>query len=285
MNALYKSEAGEREVMALYDRTLERWPVPYETCKVGTRHGETFVIASGDRTAPPLVLLHGTCSNALAWLGDVPGYAGALRVYAVDMPGEPGRSAPERPPWDGPAYVEWLDDLFGGLGIEQTALLGLSQGGWTALKYAVARPERVTALVLLTPGGIVPARLSFVLRAIPLSLMGRPGAEALNRITFGSQPIHPDAVTFMNTIMTHFKPRIGVLPMFSDDELRCLTMPVLLLVGARDALNDSEKMAERMRRLVPAADVRVLPDAGHVLVGLVPSIMPFLAEQAGAVPA
>jgi pimeloyl-ACP methyl ester carboxylesterase len=275
--SLYRSPAGEREVMALYDRVLDHWPVPHEERYVDTRQGCTFAIVSGPKGAPALVLLHGTCSNATSWVGDVVAYSQVFRTYAVDLPGEPGRSAPNRPPWSGPGYVEWLSDLLDGLGVAESRLVGLSQGGWTALKFATACPERVTRLALLAPGGIAPARASFILRAIPLSLLGRPGAEAINRITFGREPIHPEAVAYMNAIMTNFRPRIGAVPMFTDAELQRLTMPVLLVAGEQDALLPSAKTAARLQALLPHITIRLLPGTGHVLANMAPEIVPFLA--------
>ena len=155
----------------------------------------------------------------------------------------------------------------------------MSQGGWTALKFATAMPQRVTQLVLLAPGGVAPARTSFKVRAVPLSLLGRRGAEAIVRITLGGQPVHEDAVRFMNLIMTEFRPRIGALPLFTDDELSGLTMPVLLILGARDPIVDSVRTALRMGRLLPRLKVSILPDTGHVLVGLAGDIAPFMTAK------
>lgn len=56
-----------------------------------------------------------------------------------------------------------------------------------------------------------------------------------------------EADDYLTLTMTQFKPRTGVVPVFSDEELRRLTMPVLLLSGIQDA----EKIAARMRELVP----------------------------------
>lgn len=274
---LYRSAAGEQAVMALYDRALARWPVPYEVRDVETRHGRTHVIASGEASAPPLVLLHGASSNAVSWIGDVAAYSRHCRVYAIDIPGEPGRSAPNRLPWAGPAYAEWLAEVLDGLGTRRATLLGLSQGGWTALKLATQQPERVEKLVLLSPAGIVPTRTSFILRAVLLSLLGRRGAEALNRYVFGGRPMHEEAVAFMNAIMTHFKPRVGAEVLFTDEELRRLTMPVLLIAGARDVVRPSAPMAARLQGLLPHLTVRILPEAGHVLANLSPEVAPFLS--------
>ncbi len=280
--SIYKSAAGERAVMALYDQMLARWPVPYTTAMLPTAHGDTFVIASGPVGGPPAILLHGAASNALAWMGDIAEYSQRLRVYAVDLPGEPGRSSHNRPPWTGPAYAEWMEDVLGGLGIEQAALVGISQGGWAALKFATAQPQRVARLVLLAPAGVTTARASFLLRVIPLSLLGRRGGEAINRITFGKQPIHPDAVAYMNTVMAHFKPRIGALPNFGDDDLVRLAMPTLLVVGEEDAIYPSEKTAARLEGLLPDLTVRLLPGMGHVLHGVTGEVASFLAGEAVA---
>ncbi len=274
--SIYKTPTGERQVMEIYDAILARWPGPCQTRRVPTRHGETFLIAAGDPSAPPLVLLHGACSNALSWIGDFPVYCDHFRVYAVDIPGEPGRSAPNRPPWTGLAFAEWLEDVLNALGIQRVALAGISQGGWTALKFATTWPERVEKLVLLTPGGVVPARTSFVARAILLSPFGRWGAERINRIVFGNQPVHPDARHYMDVIMTHFKARIGVQPMFTDTELSRLGMPVLLVIGGKDALFPTNKVNDRLRTLVPNLTVHLLPEAGHALVNQAAGVLPFL---------
>ncbi len=274
--SIYKSPAGKSQILALYEAVLAHWPVPCETFTLPTRHGETFVIASGESAVSPLVLLHGSASNAVSWVGDVVEYSQHFRTYAVDLPGEPGKSAENRPAWDGPGFAEWLDDVLDGLKIQKTALLGLSQGGWTALRFATTRPERVTRLVLLAPGGVMPTRSSFILKAVILSMAGRWGAERINRIVFGNQPIHPDAVKFMDAIMTHFKARIGKEYLFSDDELKRLNMPTLLIGGTQDALIPMESVISHMQKLVPQLKVVLIPDMGHALINLAGQIIPFL---------
>jgi pimeloyl-ACP methyl ester carboxylesterase len=278
--SIYKSPPGEMAVMAAYDALLAHWPVPCDMRTVPTRHGDTFAIASGGESAPPLVLLHGAGTNSAIWAGDVVDYSRHYRVYAVDLLGEPGKSASHRPAWDGPAYVEWLEDVLDGLMIEKAALLGLSQGGWTVLKFATRKPERAAKLVLLTPGGVVPDRLSFALQAIPLSLLGRWGARRINRLVLGGQAVPQEVEAFASLLLTHFRPRIGVLPIFSDEELRRLTMPVLLLAGAEDVLRDGTKIAARLQPLVPNLTTIIVPEAGHALLDTTARILPFLARMA-----
>ena len=151
-----------------------------------------------------------------------------------------------------------------------------------ALKFATSFPRRVTRLVLLAPGGVAPARLSFVLRAIPLALLGRWGAEANARIVAGGQPLHPDTVKVMNALLTHFRPRLDPQPIFADEALQRLTMPVLLVAGEQDALFPSVRTAARLQKCAPHITVRLLPGMGHVLHGTAELVLPFLRGEVEA---
>jgi pimeloyl-ACP methyl ester carboxylesterase len=83
----------------------------------------------------------------------------------------------------------------------------------------------------------------------------------------------------MELLMTHFKARVGVLPLFSDAELQRLTMPVLLLTGRQDAMRDGEKMAARLKPLAPQLETILIPGAGHALMDTTGYILPFLAKS------
>jgi len=278
-SSIYKSEAGERAIMEVYDTVLKNWPVEYQTITMPTRHGDTFVITGGDESKHALVLLHGSSSNATSWIADFPEYSCHFRVYAIDIPGDPGKSAPNRLPWNSLGYAEWLLDTLNGLKIEKAMLLGLSQGGWTALRFATNYPERVCKLVLLTPGGIVPTKKSFLLKSIFYLLQGKRGVEKLNRYVAGSNPIHPDAMKFMNLIMTHFKARIDREYLFTDDELKRLSMPILLIGGTNDVIRSNEAIVRRLETLVPQLQSSILPGKGHVLINMTQNILPFLTAD------
>jgi pimeloyl-ACP methyl ester carboxylesterase len=274
-NEIYRSKAGQQAIMEYYTALLNRWPVPHTQLIVPTRIGDTFMIASGPETAPVLVLLHGSYSNALAWMGDVPTYCQAFRTLAIDLPGEPGRSTQNRPPWQGPVFAEWLLDILNFLNIGQAALCGISQGGWTAIRFAISYPERVSKLILLTPGGVIPARGSFILHAIFFSMLGKWGADKLNHYVFGNQPIPEEVLTYMNAIMTHFRPRIEAGVIFTDEELKRLTMPTLLIGGVKDVVQPVEKIVTRLEALLPNLQTKLLPEMGHVLHNTAELVLPF----------
>ena len=274
---IYKTEAGEREILRRYEHTLASWPVPAEHLRVPTREGDTFVLVCGPDDVPPLLLLHGSGSNATMWMGDITAWAKHFRVHAVDMIGEPGLSAPSRPPLDSAAYALWLDDVLDHLGLDRAAITGASLGGWLALDYATRRPDRVERLALLCPGGVGRQKIGFLLTVLLYKPFGQWGTRRSIKAVAGVDArATPEIAEYLTLMFTHFLPRRDRLPVFPDEALRRLTMPVLAIVGGRDAMFDSHDTAERVNRTVPHADVVVLPDVAHAVIGQTRRILDFL---------
>lgn len=286
MGGIYKSEAGEQAVKARYGAFLDLWPVEgAERLRVPTSQGETFVVACGPKDAPALVLLHGTASNSAMWLGDVAAWAERFRVYAVDVIGEPGFSSPNRPTLASGAYLTWLDEVLAGLAVARAAFVGISLGGWLALHYATERPDRATAVVVLAPAGVGRHR-NVLLWAAPLLLLGPWGIRMVVARVGGATPAgaSPEGRAFgefMSLIFANFRPRTERLPRFSDAALRRLTMPLMAVLGAKDAFIDSAGTRDRLRAGVPHAELTWLPDAGHFLVGHTAAIGEFLRRALG----
>ena len=281
---IYRTSEGQQLVEAQYRALLAHWPVPGEQFHVSIRHGETFVIACGDESAPPLLLLHGSLANSAAWMGDIALWSKHHRVFAIDLIGEPGLSAPSRPPLKSDAYVEWLDDVFAALGLTHAALIGVSLGGWLALDYATHRPERIDRMALLCPGGVGRQKIAILLKIALLNLCGAWGKRKLRESILGKTPANiPPAARafgqFFALIHKHTKPRTDKLPIFTDTALKKLSMPVLVIVGARDALLDSAGTRRRICALVEKAEVRCIENAGHFIPGQAAAIAEFLTRS------
>lgn len=289
MKSIYRSEAGREAVRARYAAFLEHWPIPNRQQRIVTRHGETFVVSSGNSQAPALILLHGSAINSAMWMPDVAAWAEHFHVHAVDVIGEPGLSAEARPTLASGAYGEWLADVLDGLGADRAVLVGVSLGGWLALDFAVRYPDRVAKLALLAPGGVGRHR-NVLLWALPLLLLGKWGRERLLRrigatIGGGASPEAQAFADFLHLIHTHFRARTERLPEFSDDDLGHLTMPVFAVLGGCDVFIDSPGTRARLERHVRKLDLRYLSEAGHFLPGQTGPVLQFLTDdQAGEIP-
>lgn len=286
MSGIYKTEEGRHAVLERYLALLDRWPVPSQRLRVPTRHGETFVVASGPEHAPPVLLLQGSGGNTVMWMRDIASWSEHHRVYAVDVIGEPGLSAPSRPDLASDAYALWLDDVLQALGLARASFVGVSLGGWFVLDYATRRPDRVCHAVVISPAGIGRQRVGFLLKAGLLMLLGRWGRRKAMAMALGTSAAKPDAVgrdlgLFALLIFKHFRPRRVRIPAFSDDALTQMTVPVMAIVGAQDALLDSDETRRRLEKQAPRATVRWLPDAGHFVRDQGPAVLEFISGEQG----
>lgn len=124
-----------------------------------TEHRLHYVDVGGWRTrvleagsGDPLVLMPGTGGHLEAYAHNITAFAEHYRVIAYDYPGH-GYTTHADADLELDTYVDHLAGLLDALGVDRAHLNGESLGGWVAVKFAAAHPQRVGKLVLNTPGG------------------------------------------------------------------------------------------------------------------------------------
>lgn len=277
--AVFKSNDYKESVLVHYNTSLSNFNGNIREEIVETCFGKTNVLSYGDETAPKLVLLHGANSNATSWIKYFAAYASEYKVYAVDIVGEPGKSEENRLPYENDSYSDWLNEVFQQLKLDTLSLAGLSQGGWIAAKFAIKYPEKVNRLALLSPAGIVNTTGSFIFKAVLYSLLGNFGKKKINELIIGNQKVNHQVFDFMNLMQSAVNSRMDKEYIFSDEELKKLTMPVFFIGGAHDVVRDSEKIKVRLQGLLPDFEYFIDPEKGHVLVGLADEISSFLLKE------
>jgi pimeloyl-ACP methyl ester carboxylesterase len=85
-----------------------------------------------------------------------------------------------------------------------------------------------------------------------------------------------ESAEFVRLVSQHYRYRRDPVPVVDDAALRRATMPILAILGARDAFIDTPRTAARLTHLVPSATVRVLPGIGHLLPARTTPILEFL---------
>jgi pimeloyl-ACP methyl ester carboxylesterase len=272
MKTEYSSEVSEATLLRGFEaRTIE----------IGQRRSRYFIGGAG----PPLVLVHGLGGAAVNFTLLAPLLAERHRVLIPDLPGH-GLSEP----FDGPTT---LDDYAGHVatlaeleGFFPGAVVGYSMGGVVVLRLAVSRPAEVTALALVAAAGIVSVtRRAEIWLAItgalrPAQIMTRFRGTIARRprlrwLPFGlwgavDPPALPaeGVIGFLEGPSQHTDVGSAGRALMRDDprpDLEHVRCPVVLVWGARDRLvplSDGFEYARRLR-----APIRVLPAAGHLLVG------------------
>lgn len=276
MTVAFKSKEGKEEVLKYYDFLLTKGSVEHEKIMVNTSYGETFIIAMGKKELPSLILLHGSGMNSSMWIKEMEEYSKTHRVYAVDMPGEPGKSDENQLPFGGDEFSNWLNDVFNELFIEKASIVGISLGAWLGTKFAIRYSDKVDKLILLCPAGIGPQKKSFIFKFLFYSIFGEKGIDKLYYKINGDKPIPEIMLNYQKLIARHFNFRKVTIPIFTDNELRKLTMPVALFVGGKDVMLHSEKTANRLGSLLNHAEINFIQEEGHSIINQGNEIRKFL---------
>jgi pimeloyl-ACP methyl ester carboxylesterase len=231
----------------------------HESLTLGTRLGETHVLAIGPDDAPPTLFLPGgnflnpTC---LKWFLPL---AERHHLYAPDIVGQPGLSAQTRPSPKGDGHAFWVEDILDGLGLERVPLVGLSYGAGIAIRTMGLAPERVSRAALVSPAGVAAGPVSRMLLrvAVPMVLYRlRPTEENLLRAArpLLTEPEEPDfgpAVRQLGAVYRHLRLDAGLPRMATEGELRGFGGPVAVFASEEDAFFPAGAVLPRAREIFP----------------------------------
>jgi pimeloyl-ACP methyl ester carboxylesterase len=258
----WASEAAREKFMAAYERAFALWPRPCEEFDLETATATTRVHACRPHPdGPPVVLLTGAGFNAAAWYPHVAALAQVGPVYGIDMPGDPNPSVPRAPMTPPLSCAAWLDDLLAQLSDRPAHLVGASYGGWVAMNQAIRAPGRVASLTLLDPAGLTRLDTRFW---VWLSISGlatlapMPLRRRLGRWLDNPTMTERELLTLMWAGIRGYRMEPKFPGVLTDDELRAITVPVLLVTGARSAMLTPAEARAR-GSVMPHAEVAVVP--------------------------
>jgi len=263
--------------------------------KVGEQ--SVFVQDSGPKDAPSLVLLHGFGASLQTW----DAWAGELekdtRVLRFDVPGF-GLSGPAaNNDYSDAADVARLLALLDQLGLQQIALGGHSMGGRIAWNFAVAHPERVSQLILVSPDGFPdPSSTSENTYKVSPWLGLMHFSLPAWALKMGVAPAYGDESLLTPQVMRRYHDmmrapgiRSAVIERMRQSRnidpvplLQSLKMPVLLVWGEKDAFIPINN-AQDYLKVIPQATLVSVPHAGHVVheeapMASVQAVQAFLAQ-------
>ncbi len=254
----------------LYNRALNLWKIPFEEIDCLTQYGNAHVIVTGPEDAPPLVLLHGMNASSTMWYPNIEALSENHRVYAIDFLLEVNKSAMNGDVAGTPAVMNWYNEVFTCLGLTEFEIIGASRGGWLATQFAIENPEKVQKLVLLSPAQaliwIPPSKkmltnIMYTMRPKREDL--RESLEALSNDVDKISQLYIDQY-FKATTEAEVSSSLLEMTPFDDEDLAKLTMPVILLIGDNDFINN-ESSIEQARENIPNVNAATIKNAGHFL--------------------
>jgi len=236
-----------------------------EILDVETTAGTTRVYR-WPRTGEPVVLLHGMSGTSFMWSTFVEDLD-AWDVYAVDTMGDAGRSVHRVPFRNADDLATWLHETLDALGLSSAHLVGNSYGAWLALNLARRSPSGARSISLLDPAGMAPLSYRSFVWALQVFAAAFLPARLRRRAAMRLRmPMLEDrrAVRMMFFGVRHHPFRLPIENL-SDDDLRALTTPTLLLIGAKSEIYRPRSVLARATALITDLDAAFLPGVGHAL--------------------
>ena len=143
-------------------------PIP-EGRYVQTANGQRIhYLESGG--GDPVVFIHGSGPGASGYSnfkGNYPWLAErGLRTIVPDLPGYGLSSKPDDVEYVLEFFVTTLAGFLDALGVGRCVLIGNSLGGAIAIQYALERPQAVSKLILMGPGGLEDRAVYFQMEGI-----------------------------------------------------------------------------------------------------------------------
>ena len=256
------SDAAREKFMVAYERAFTLWPQPYEEFDIETATATTRVHAyRPNPDGEPIVLLTAAGFNASGWYPHVAALAKDGPVYGIDMPGDANPSVARALMTPPASCAAWLDELLAQLSDRPAHLVGMSYGGWVAMNQAIRAPERVASITLLDPAGLtkLDARFWLWLTVSGLACMTpMPLRRRLARWLDSPNMLEPELVTLMWAGIRGYRAEPKFPGVLTDDELRAISVPALLITGARSALLTPAEARVR-GNLMPRAEVVIVP--------------------------
>jgi len=269
----FANTAARSRYERAYNQTLTTAGVHVDVHDVPTAFGSTHVIEAGSHSDPPLVLLHTMSFSSTVWVRNLAALSQQRRVLAIDTIGDMNLSRSEVKVSGRDDYVKWFVDVLAAFGIDRTAIAGNSYGGWLAANFAMLRPELVSYVIMISPPLVFTKyRAAFYAHLLRLPfLRSEAAAKQFARWFVTDQTFDDHAARLwldqFSVGMPFFRGMNG-FPRprgpFTDDELRSLAAPVLLIEGEDEPMHDPRSSIERATRLLPSVATSLLPDTKHV---------------------
>lgn len=267
---------------------LARWRERLATQDIAT--GTQIVIGGytlhmldeGPSTGPVVLLIHGFGAASFSWRHQRQALLDAgFRVITPDLLGS---GASERVA--GPVYTTQMQAglmlaLMDACDLPQAIVVGHSYGGRVALQMALLAPQRIRALGLISPEAFATERPA-VARWLQVPILGyalafystspRLVASGLKMVSRQHGWIDDRAVagyaapvrvrdSALTQVWQGHSPKDGRLPVYAH--LRDITATTLIIWGGNDPVFPASD-AERLARILPATELHVLPDVGHI---------------------
>ncbi|MBL8701644.1 MAG: alpha/beta fold hydrolase [Alphaproteobacteria bacterium] len=223
---------------------------------------------------PPVLMVHGIGARKTSWAALTQHLKNDFTCIAYDL-----RGHGESPKGDGAfgldELVADLERLRQRLGIDRAHVIGHSLGGMIGPAYALAHPERVNALGLLSTAAFRTPDDSAKVRAVVTAMEQKGIPQVLSTLadrwfTDDFQKNHPERIEARKrqVIETDANVFLNVFRIYAETEmspwLHKVTHPSLVLTGELDG-GCNPRLNQQIADAMPNSELVILPGLKHAI--------------------
>ncbi len=220
---------------------------------------------------PPLVMLHGMGSSSVDWFPVTPMLADRHQLILIDLRGHGLSSLPRSRDYSVVSMAEDVWAVLDHLGLERTAMLGLSLGGCVTIQSAILHPSRLEKMVLVnTFARLRGSGVGDIWSKMKRGIIAMQGMDKLAHYVAASLFSDPEIQAIAeerlrrNDVKAIMRTMLGLSRLNLLKELPNITAPTLVLIGDRDK-TVPRRCAEELVAGIPNAQLMEVADAGHAL--------------------
>ena len=269
MHSFFQNIEAKNKALQLYDKKLEALGVSYERIKVETSFGNTNILATGNPSNAPIILLHGSNGCAPVAIEALIGLVNDYRVYSIDVVGQPNFSEEIRPAMTDHSYGRWMHEILSRLSVKDAILVGISFGGFIGWKTLVLEEKRIAKTFLIAPAGIVnghPLKMFWNI-FLPMKLYRwRTKEKFLLRFLNALFTEQDDfAFHFLSNLFLYYEMDFSPIPLIKKSEAKKIKTPVYFIGAENDLLFPGQKLLQQARKLFPSIqEILLLKKSRHV---------------------
>ncbi len=221
----------------------------------------------------PVILLHGAGAGGVTWYPSIGILSKNFQVIVPDIVGYGESDKPDDADYSRTYFAKWLKAFMEELKISNANIVGLSQGGAIALQFVIDNPNMVNKLVLVDAAGLG-AKVSFwpMVGMIWMNIAPSSAANRFNSNYILHKPDNRDVNHSLYSIAVlkekggknaFRKGQGNAVSQIPEASLSQIKNETLILWGKEDKLFPV-KYGETAAKILPNAEFRVIPDAGHL---------------------
>ncbi len=229
----------------------------------------------GPKTGVPVVFIHGFPFSREMWIPQIDVLKERYRLITYDVRGH-GKTGVGDGQYSIEYFVDDLIALLDHLKVEKAVVIGLSMGGYIALRAIERHPERFLALVLCDTRSEADGNEAKTKRAMQAKAVKKEGTKSfaegfLNAVFYEkSFTTNPQAVQTIRRIIEETSP-IGIAGTLialaartdTTSALSSIKVPTLILVGEHDAITPPSA-AKSLNEKIAGSELHVIPNAAHM---------------------